>query len=170
MPARNTKHDVFQHIAMVGADACWQWSGSWGGRSRHKLPYFMVEGRRYVAYRLVYELVHGECPDDKMVLHSCDHGSHPVGCCNPHHLRLGDVVDNSLDMVIRERHGLPTNVIKAIRRLLDGGRTQKEVAELYGISREAVSAIHVGRSYRNRGDRPDPNSSSADPPDQQADS
>jgi len=49
------------------------------------------------------------------------------------------------DMVDRERHGLPAIVVKAIRKLRSEGKTQKEVAELYGISREAVSAIDTGR-------------------------
>tara|TARA_Y100001951_G_C11114763_1_gene169483 strand:+ start:238 stop:390 length:153 start_codon:yes stop_codon:yes gene_type:complete len=48
-------------------------------------------------------------------------------------------------MVERERHGMPRTVIRAILRLRAKGKTQKEVAELYGVSREAISAIDTGR-------------------------
>ena len=46
----------------------------------------------------------------------------------------------------RERHGLPATVVRAIRRLLSEGQTQQSVADLYGVSREAISAINTGRS------------------------
>ena len=104
-----------------------------------------------MAYRWVWELVNGDpIPDHLIVLHSCDNGGYPVGCCNPAHMRLGSIQDNSDDMTQRQRHGLPTNVLKAIRRLLDEGRTQAGIAELYGVSRETISAIATGRIYKNR--------------------
>jgi DNA-binding XRE family transcriptional regulator len=50
-------------------------------------------------------------------------------------------------MTSRSRHGLPKNVIKAIRRLIEEGRTQAEIAALYGVSRETISAIATRRVY-----------------------
>ncbi len=52
------------------------------------------------------------------------------------------------DMVERERHGLPKTVVRAIRKLRIEGRTQSDIADLYGISREAISAIDTGRVKR----------------------
>ena len=147
--AGNLKTDVFKHINMTGGEnSCWSWSGAVGGRAAEPRPYFQAEGRRYLAYRLVYELVTGKVLTPKeLLLHSCDNGSMPIGCCNPRHLSIGTVQDNSNDMTERQRHGLPHHVVKAIRRLLSEGRTQTEVAELYGVARETVSAIATGRSH-----------------------
>jgi len=45
----------------------------------------------------------------------------------------------------RERHGLPKIVIRSICKLLAEGRTQSDIAKLYGVSRETVSSISTGR-------------------------
>ena len=145
----NQPTDVFLHVDMRGHDECWPWLGTWGGRSRDRRPYFMCAGRRTMAYRWVWELVNGPIPDGKLILHSCDNGGHPIGCCNPTHMRLGTVYENSQDMMARERHGLPRIVVKAIMGLLDRGRSQTEIAELYGVTRETISAIATGRSHQS---------------------
>lgn len=145
----NTPTDVFKHITMKGPEECWPWTGAWGGRASDRRPYFMAAGHRTMAYRWVWELVNGEIPADKMVLHSCDNGGWPTGCTNPNHLRLGDQIENSKDMTDRQRHGLPHMVVRAIRRLLEQGETQQVIAERYGLTREAVSAIATQRTYRH---------------------
>jgi hypothetical protein len=97
----------------------------------------------------VYELVHGvSLGSTQLILHSCDNGDWPIGCCNPYHLRVGTPQENSNDMIARQRHGLPHAVVRNIRRLLSEGRPQSEIAELYGISRETVSAIKTMRLHR----------------------
>lgn len=148
MPRTNEPVDVFKFIDMRGTDDCHHWLGTWGGRARDKRPYFMAGYRRMVAYRWVYELVHGVIlAPDQSILHSCDNGGWPVGCCNPEHIRLGTHDENMTDMKLRERHGLPATVVKAIRTLLSQGRTQAEIATLYGVSRETISALATGRVY-----------------------
>jgi DNA-binding XRE family transcriptional regulator len=59
-------------------------------------------------------------------------------------------------MTDRQRHGLPTNVIKAIRKLIDQGETQQSIAVKYGVSRETISAIATRRVYSHveEGDTP----------------
>ncbi len=147
--AANTPLDVFKYIEMKTASECWPWTGAWGGRARERRPYFMAGGKRTMSYRWVWELVHGEIPDGQMVLHSCDNGGWPTGCSNPHHMRLGDQTENSKDMTERQRHGLPHMVVRAIRRLLEQGETQQVIADRYGLTREAVSAIATQRTYKH---------------------
>lgn len=148
--ASNAPSDVFKLVNMRGPTECWPWLGTWGGRKREPRPYFMADGRRTMAYRWVYELVHGvTLTKDQIILHSCDGGGYPIGCSNPAHLRLGTHEENMSDMVQRERHGLPATIVRAIRRLLDQGLTQQEVADRYGLSREAISAIVTGRSHKH---------------------
>jgi hypothetical protein len=143
MPRKNIPTDVFKSINIGAKDECWSWKGRYNKKDSR--PYFTSNGRQRPAYVWVLELHTGEEASKRLALHSCDNGESPVGCCNPHHLRWGTHDENMKDMVDRERHGLPAIVVKAIRKLRSEGKTQKEVAELYGISREAVSAIDTGR-------------------------
>jgi predicted XRE-type DNA-binding protein len=148
----NEATDVFQHIEMAGPDECWRWLGGWGGDRRDRRPYFMVDRRRYIAYRLVYELVTGNVlPSTTLLLHSCDNGGAPVGCCNPRHVREGTVKENADDMTARQRHGIPATQVQAIMRLISQGKKQQEIADLYGVSRETISGIATGRTYKHIG-------------------
>jgi hypothetical protein len=138
----NKKTDVFQHIDMSGGqDACWPWKSAVAGNKR---PYFTIEGRKVLAYRLVKELVTGTSLHG-VGRHTCDN---PI-CCNPRHIVEGTHQQNMDDMKGRERHGLPHHVVKSIRRLLNAGRTQQEIADLYGTSRETISAIATNRVYQH---------------------
>lgn len=148
----NSPTDVFSYVAMKGKNECWSWTGTWGGRATDRRPYFQAAGKRRIAYRWVYELVHGPLPDDLLILHSCDQGGYPVGCCNPNHMRTGTHDENMADMTSRERHGLPKTVVRAIRRLIEQGETQQDIATRYGLSREAVSAIATERTYKHLAD------------------
>ena len=145
--------DVFQYIDMRGGDTeqCWPYVGSYSDK---KLPYFAYERKKLIAYRVVYELTHGPIPPGHVVRHKCDSQGCPgFTCCNPAHLETGTHQQNMDDMKERERHGLTHYVVRNIKRLLargDGGEaTHKAIAELYGISRESVSAIAQGRTYKD---------------------
>ena len=144
MARSNKPHDVFKHITMRGNDDCWEWKGKLNKKDGR--PYFTVDGKRRAAYVYVIETYSGQMAKEQYILHSCDN---PV-CCSPYHLYFGNHQDNMNDMKERERHGLPKNVVRAIRRLRSEGRTQKEVAKLYGVSRETISAIETGRSHKEK--------------------
>jgi hypothetical protein len=146
VPKRNKPMDVFKFIDMKKGDieVCWPWKRKLNkGDNR---PYITIDGSRRPSYVVVYELFTGEEAGDRVARHSCDN---PV-CCNPHHLSWGSHQDNSDDMKERERHGLPKTVIRAIRKLLNDGRTQSDIADLYGVSRETISAIATERIHRDK--------------------
>ena len=63
-------------------------------------------------------------------------------------MRIGSNADNNDDAVTRQRTGMPHTVIRAIRTLLEQGRCQQDIAALYGVSRETVSAIATQRTYK----------------------
>jgi DNA-binding XRE family transcriptional regulator len=157
MPTPNQPTDVFKLYDMSQTTTeCWVWRGAWGGRPTGKRPYFMCDGVRTMAYRVVYGLVNGTTlTPDQSLLHSCDNGAWPIGCGNPQHLRVGTTRENANDRVERQRHGLPHSVVQAIRKLLAQGQTQLAIAELYGVSRETISAIATGRTYQQVKDTSD---------------
>lgn len=147
----NKPIDVFKYIDMHDGNikVCWEWLQSINNST--KRPYFTAQKKRWQAYSLVYSLYYLSedsnipvyIPKGQVVRHKCDNQI----CCNPHHLELGTHQDNMNDMKQREQHGLPHHTVKAIRKSVANGNTHKDVAKLYGISSENVSAIVNKRSY-----------------------
>ena len=76
---------------------CWLWGGSSMTKGYGQ---FSVAGKTsYGAHRFSYEAFKGPIPDGLYVLHTCDFRP----CVNPDHLWLGTPVDNSRDMVAKNR-------------------------------------------------------------------
>lgn len=136
----NKPTDVFAHINMCDGDRekCWPWLGKLDkGR-----PYFRVSGKKMLAYRVAYECVHGPIPEGMLLRHRCDNG----WCCNPFHTEPGSHEENMQDMRDRERHGMTHHAVRYIRKLLDKGeQTHQQIADLYGCSRETITAIANGK-------------------------
>lgn len=133
---------------MKGKDECWPWKGQPQGSDGR--AYFQIQGKKFLAYRLVYELYTGDTLTEKEVIrHTCDNGAAPIMCCNPYHLVKGSHQDNMDDMKTRQRHGLPHHAIRAIRRAAKNGRTHAEIAELFGISRSNVTSILNRKTYKH---------------------
>lgn len=143
MSRKNLPTDVLKLYNLHGGDTsvCWEWKGKVNKRDGR--PYITIDGKRTPAYRVVLTLFKGEPPIPKaLACHSCDDKL----CGNYTHLRWDTHQANMDDMVERDRHGLPATVIRAIRRLLQEGKTHIEISKLYGVSRETVTAINNNRS------------------------
>lgn len=165
MARRNKPTDVWRHIDMCNGDIeqCWLWKLKPGAISKamrdgekssmsKARPYFTINGRKYIATRIVYEQFNGvELTNDQVIRHKCDNSI----CCNPHHLEVGTHADNVDDMVSRDRHGLPHHVVRRIRLLLiKGDKTHKEIGELYGVSRSIVTRISNNQMHTHADDYP----------------
>ncbi len=144
MSRTNKPHDVFKHINIGDANACWPWKGKLNAKDGR--PYFTVAGKRRPSYAYILETYTGEAQEGRIIRHTCDN---PI-CCSPHHLLWGTHQDNMNDMKERERHGLPKTVVRAILKLRKEGRTQAEIAKLYGLARETISAIDTGRTHKEK--------------------
>jgi len=140
----NEPADVFKKIHIRSKEECWPWKGK--VNTKDGRPYITIQGVRRPAYIVVLELCSGEKAEGRYVLHSCDF---PI-CCNPHHLSWGTHQDNMNDMKERERHGLPRTVVRSIYALLVEGRTHREIASLYGVSRETITALNRSRREEKR--------------------
>lgn len=75
---------------------CWNWIGY---KNPQGYGRFWVNKKMVRTYRFSYELHFGPIQKNKFVCHKCDNPS----CVNPNHLWLGTVLDNSNDMINKNR-------------------------------------------------------------------
>ena len=108
---------------------------------------------RYV-HREVCIFIYGEPEDGVVAAHSCGRGN--MGCINPSHLRWATFKENYEDSVLHktavrgERVGnskLKKEDIKKIKQMRKT-RTQQNVANVFSVSRTAISDIENGRRWK----------------------
>lgn len=148
---------------------CWIWTGraheEGGGRFK---PYFMMDGKQWLAHRASKWIFHGQFPLKAFICHHCDNSL----CVNPDHLYVGDHKSNMRDMARRGRARFarrPQEAKEAGRALGQSNtwtagegnakaklttaqahqikadtRPTKVVAEEYGLHRTTVQRIRRG--------------------------
>lgn len=131
---------------------CWEWIAF-----KHPLGYghFGLNGKVEKAHRVAYKLHHKTTiPEGLVVRHKCDNPP----CCNPSHLELGTLSDNSRDMKQRGRSlfGERSNTAKLtdqqIQEIRDRMKTytrglQSQLAIEYGVSQSAISRVINGKNW-----------------------
>ena len=136
-----------RHLASIDklSNGCWEWN-----KSRTKFGYgkFVVGHARWEnAHHITYEIYKGTVPSGMLVRHTCDNPP----CCNPAHLILGTIADNSKDMVERGRSNTGTKhhaatltdaqVLEIRAKWETGNYTQVALGKEYSISNKQVSKI-----------------------------
>ncbi len=115
-----------------------------------------VEGRNIYAHRLAWEIAANRpVPAGQFVLHRCDNPP----CCNPSHLFIGTVKDNTADMFAKNRankargerhHGakITAEDVREIRRRYEPRVvTAKHLAAEYGLNHGYVRLILCRRRW-----------------------
>lgn len=129
-----------QRRLVVGANGCIEWTGARTASGYGRIG----RGRRGEgwthAHRAAWEVAHGPIPEGLCVLHRCDNPP----CCNPEHLFLGSLEDNSRDMVTkgRGRKQIPAGEAHPDARLTDA-----DVAELRGLAPSVGNYAELGRRF-----------------------
>lgn len=151
MPKQSRPTDVFLYIDMLNGpeftdpdtgevSLCWLWKGKLGSDNR---PYVQISGKRQLAYRLTYQLVTGQDLGALLYRHKCDNS----WCTNPKHGTPGTHQQNMDDMKQRERHGMSHHAVRQIRKLIDKGLTDAQIAELTGKGRASIYDIRMGNTF-----------------------
>lgn len=122
---------------------CWFWTAGVGTDGYAK---FWYNGTSTHASRVAYELTFGPIPDGLQVCHHCD----TPRCIRPEHLFLGTRLDNSRDMVAKqrsrtgERHHnakLTEQAVIEIRRQYATGTRVSALMQSFGVSYSAIDAV-----------------------------
>lgn len=136
-----TMDKLMRRLEVGDENECWEWQGSRNSKGYGKIT--ADEIGEQIAHRVAYRLFVGEIPDNLFVCHHCDNPP----CCNPKHLFLGTVQDNTQDMVEkrRQRRKLTDDDIKIIR---DKNYSLKELQDRFQISASMIGLIRRKQSYR----------------------
>lgn len=143
----------FKFVDKNSQSPCWIWLGARaGGRLTHQRygvfrpTWFLNDRKMEYAHRISYILHHELLLPEEEILHTCDV---PL-CVNPNHLFKGTQQDNVDDMVAKNRHTngirngraiLTEDDIIKIKDLRKQGLFHREIAEIFNVSRPAISLI-----------------------------
>lgn len=125
------------------ASDCWLWTA----RSKQSgYGSFKVKRRMKRAHRFAWEITNGPIPEGLMVCHSCN----AKACCNPTHLYLGTMQDNTRHAI---RDGLfPKTMTREqrieIRRLYASGMRQCDISRKLGIHSTNVNLLIHGKIFQ----------------------
>lgn len=156
---KTLKERIAEKTAVL-SDGCWKWTGAKNGNGYGQIWF---RGRLWLTHRLVLQEKLGrDLLSDECALHRCDNPS----CVNPAHIWIGTKGDNSKDMAAKGRspaqvhperrargevHGkskLTVEKVREIRRLCSEGWTQGHIAELFGVTRQTISYIARGATWK----------------------
>ena len=130
-------------------NSCWEWQGSinrkgygWfglGKRGNKKNP--------ISAHRFSYMIHYGNIGDGILVCHSCDNPK----CVRPSHLFLGSSSDNTQDMIMKGRNDPNRKIsIEQAQEIKRSKKSNRELAEKYGVCVKTISGIRNGKSWHWR--------------------
>lgn len=142
------------------ATGCIEWNGYRTAKGYGKIG---IRGVSHRTHRISYELHHGPIPDGMDVCHRCDNPP----CWNPDHIWAGSNHENRLDSARKGRtnRNLPwargeNNVtakltwvkVDKIRALIAAGKSNKDIAERYGVRPGTIGFIRNGATWKQEHD------------------
>lgn len=147
---------------------CWLWTG---GCIPNGYGAFWFDGRNHGAHRMAWLIWRGDIPKGMSICHKCDN---PI-CVNPGHLFVGLPIENSADMVAKNRQArgdksprrlhadsyealvgsnnnkakLTEDQIPEIKRLVASGLSMSEVGRRFGVGNATISKAVAGHTWKH---------------------
>jgi DNA-binding XRE family transcriptional regulator len=142
---------------MTNENGCWIWMAA---RTHGGYGALWLDGEVKYAHRVVGVIFLALDEQSGLyVLHDCD----TPACCNPNHLRLGTHRENMADASAKGRLGkklTPPEVIEIRRLRAEGGHTQQDLADRFGVSKTTIQQIERRETWRNLSEEHEPSPSS----------
>ena len=145
---------IFNHVIVT--PSCWLWQGNKSkfghgsiGNGNHNQT--ISKKRLLAVHRVSYELLVGPIPHGLCVLHKCD----VPNCINPDHLFLGTKLDNTTDMISKNRMkvgvALPQSRLTEdqVRQIFFSTDTQEALAKKFTIAQSTISFIKNGKRWKH---------------------
>lgn len=150
MPSRSIYERFYALIQPDELSLCWLWKGAKSNNLKRPYGYFTY-GKVQYAHRVAWQIFRGPIPDGLFVLHHCDNPP----CVNPDHLFLGTKKDNRQDMLRKNRYKFPVGEATPsakltevqVRQILTDARSQRLIANEYGINQSQVSRIKSAKRW-----------------------
>lgn len=131
---------------------CWVWTANKVGTGYGRFWSGSPSG--VLAHRWIWEQHNGAIPKGMEVMHKCDTPS----CVRVDHLQLGTHAENVADCVAKDRtakpkgernpfHRLKLADVHDIRVRIARGEVQRRIAEDYGVSPSAITAVKKGQNW-----------------------
>lgn len=145
------KRSYEKHV--IKQKGCWGWSASFDKDGYGQ----MSSARRYgvcKAHRASWLIHRGEIPKGISVLHKCDNKP----CTNPDHLFLGTTLENSRDLVYKDKQlkgskngiaKLNENEVKEIKIALQNGVTGTYLGKKYGVTKTTIWKIKHQKNWKH---------------------
>jgi hypothetical protein len=140
---------------------CWLWKGRIQKISGYGVIDVYGLKSPQAAHRIAWKMTNGAIPFGMYICHSCD----VRACVRPGHLFLGTAKDNMTDMISKGRQDFPFSRNKPVgeknpRALLTAAQvleiraanktlTNEKLAELYGVSSQAIGQIRRRETWRH---------------------
>jgi hypothetical protein len=157
MKHKDWRSRFWSKVDMSNRAGCWNWTAS---ISKNGYGSFKLFGKAQTTSRVAYWIGHGTPAGEMMVLHTCDNRA----CCNPAHLYLGDVKQNTRDMMERGRHRsgpvkgeqngnakLSEADVLEIKRQIAAGDKNQAIADRFGATHQMISKIRNGHFWKHVG-------------------
>lgn len=139
---------VRRFVKVVEATGCWLWTG----RSREGQGLLTYRRREWRAHRLLYTFWHGEIPEGKLLLRTCQ----TPGCVHPDHMRIGTAEDVCS---LRDQRGttakgetmgkLRTEQVMSIRQEYAANTSISVLARKYGVDPATIRSIVYRATWRH---------------------
>ena len=148
---RYTKQYIHDRVIINKKTKCWEWQLA-QDRYGYGVAHCQTNKKRkyFFAHRISYYVFKDDYDPDLITMHSCDNRI----CCNPDHLFQGTRQDNTRDMVSKGRQacGEKSNsklTEQQVREIRASSKMQIDLADEYGITQGAVTAIVNRRTWKH---------------------
>jgi hypothetical protein len=139
MPVQERIREIATDATRYEIDAttgCWNWKGA-KLRSGHGVV--KVCRKAKMAYRIFFAFFIGTIAVGLQLHHKCQNPT----CVNPHHLIAVTPGEHA-----RLHAKLSYSKASEIRRLYGTGKSQQEIADIFGVDQTTVSAVLTNRTWR----------------------